>query len=89
MQSLVCRGRDFQREGAAVEDALLPQVQYLALTGRERMSASEEQKYSCSSLEVAVTQLNVQKSSNTQCITCPLHYFFTAELNTERHKGSR
>lgn len=31
--------------GAAVENALLPQVRCLALTGRDRMLASEEQTF--------------------------------------------
>jgi len=36
-----CFGGEFQREGAAVEKALSPQVRYLVLSGRDRRLALE------------------------------------------------
>ena len=43
-QSLMCLGIVFQREGAATEKALSPQVQCLVLWGGVRRFASEEQR---------------------------------------------
>ena len=42
VQSLMCLGREFQREGAATGKALLPQVQCLVQCGGVRKVASEE-----------------------------------------------
>ena len=44
MQSRICLGREFQREGAAAEKALSPQVRCLVLSGGVRRFASDERR---------------------------------------------
>ena len=43
-QSRICLGRAFQREGAAMEKALAPQVRCLVLSGCERRFASDDRR---------------------------------------------
>ncbi|CAB1450546.1 unnamed protein product [Pleuronectes platessa] len=44
LQSLMCWGREFQRERAAIEKALSPQIQSLVMCGMEKSWASEERR---------------------------------------------
>ena len=44
VQSLMCCGSEFQREGASMEKALSPQVQCLVHVGIERRLASDERR---------------------------------------------
>lgn len=44
VQALMCLGSEFQREGAAMEKALSPQVRWLVLSGMDRRLVSEERR---------------------------------------------
>ena len=44
VQSLMGLGSEFQREGAAMPNALSPQVRCLVLSGMDRRLASEERR---------------------------------------------
>ena len=74
VRSLMCLGRVIQREGAATEKALSPQVRCLVLGGGVRKFASEERRVwdgLCMyagrfRLKLLINALNVNVAVNTQ-----------------------